>query len=170
MASTSSGSGEPSRLDRELMELLQELRVVLPGVQVLFAFLLTVPFAARFGRISDFQRVLFFVAFLSTAASATLLMAPGVQHRLRFRRYDKEALLRSSNRLIVAGTALLAVAMTCALLLVSDLVVDRVTAIVATAAVVVLIAGTWYVAPLRRGIPDDLTPSVSGSEPRETRA
>ncbi len=149
------GSGEPSRLDRELMELLQELRVVLPGVQVMFAFLLTVPFSTRFARIDDFHRILFFAAFVATAGSGAFLMAPGVQHRLRFRRYDKEALLRSANRLTLVGTALLSVALACATLLVTDLVVDRLTAVIATVAVTGVIGITWYLLPLLRAVPDD---------------
>ncbi len=170
-ADSDPGSGEPSRLDRELIELLQELRVVLPGVQVMFAFLLTVPFATGFQRVDEFHRVLFFAAFVTTAGSAAFLMAPGVQHRVHFRRYDKEALLRSANRLTVVGTALLAVALACATLLVTDLVVDRLTAIVATIAVSVVVAGTWYLLPLLRAVPDEdsLTEAPPIGEPAVTR-
>src|ERR671918_1181467 len=92
-----------SRLDRELMELLNELRVALPGIQVLFAFLFTVPFTTRFGDLTDFQRTVFFVAFLAAAAATVLLIAPTANHRLRWRERDKEALLRRANIMMIAG-------------------------------------------------------------------
>src|SRR3954463_10460911 len=99
-------------LDRELIELLNELRVALPGVQVLFAFLLAVPFANGWTRVTELQRDLFFVAFLATAASSILLIAPSSYHRLRWREGDKEQMLRTSNRLAIAGTVFLAIGMT----------------------------------------------------------
>src|SRR3954467_8380812 len=86
-------------LDRELIELLNELRVVLPGVQVLFAFLLAVPFANGWTGVTELQRDVFFVAFIATAASSILLIAPSSYHRLRWREGDKEQMLRTSNRL-----------------------------------------------------------------------
>ena len=101
-------------LDRELIELLNELRVVLPGVQVLFAFLLAVPFANGWTRVTDLQRDVFFVAFLATAAASILLIAPSVHHRLRWREHDKERILRTPNNLAIAGTSFLAIGMTAA--------------------------------------------------------
>ena len=98
------------RVDRELIELLNELRVVLPGAQVMFAFLLTLPFTGVFARLSDVQRDVFAVAFVCTAAGTALLMAPGTNHRLRFREYDKESMLFWFNRLVLAGSVFLAVA------------------------------------------------------------
>src|SRR5213595_3851650 len=91
------------RADRELIELLNELRVALPGVQVLFAFLLAVPFANGWTRVTDLQRDVFFVAFLATAAASILLIAPSSYHRLRWREGDKEHMLVTSNRLAIAG-------------------------------------------------------------------
>ena len=91
-------------LDRELIELLNELRVVLPGVQVLFAFLLAVPFSSGWTRVTDLQRDVFFLAFICTAAASILLIAPSAYHRLRWREGDKEQMLRTSNRLAIAGT------------------------------------------------------------------
>src|SRR5687767_14240993 len=97
MAETGETKGE--RLDRELVELLQELRVLLPGIQVLFAFLLVVPFNVGFARVTGAERALYFVALMATTVSAILLIAPSARHRARFRDRDKEAVIVSSNRL-----------------------------------------------------------------------
>src|SRR5919109_5578243 len=117
--------GEPQeskseRIDRELVELLQELRVALPGVQVLFAFLLTVPFAQGFTSTTSFQRDLFFAVLSLTALSAALLIAPSAWHRLHFRQKDKEHLIVTSNRLAIAGLGFLALAMIGAVMLIAD--------------------------------------------------
>jgi hypothetical protein len=138
------------RLDRELIELLNELRVALPGVQVLFAFLLTVPFTNRFAQVNDLQKDMFLVSLISTALGSILLIAPTAHHRIRFRERDKEALLRTANRLAIAGTVLLAVAMTSAVFFVTDFlfratVTALVTGLVAGAFVVL-----WYALPLWR--------------------
>src|SRR6184192_1135385 len=100
------------RHNRELIELLNELRVALPGVQVLFAFLLAVPFANGFPRLGKTDRDIFFVAFIATALSTVLLIAPSSYHRLRWRRHDKERMLKVSNNLTIGGLALLAIAIT----------------------------------------------------------
>ncbi|HET6771316.1 MAG TPA: DUF6328 family protein [Actinomycetota bacterium] len=92
------------RVDRELIELLNELRVALPGVQVLFAFLLTVPFAQRFSQVSGLQRAVYFVALLATAVASVLFITPTAYHRLRWREPDKEQMLFTANRLTIAGT------------------------------------------------------------------
>src|SRR5438445_13719808 len=94
--------GEKQRVDRELIELLNELRVALPGVQVLFAFLLIVPFSQGFAKVSSAQRAVFFAAFLCTAIATALLIAPSSYHRIHFRRHDKERMLITSNRLALA--------------------------------------------------------------------
>src|SRR5689334_23690832 len=91
------------RINRELIELLNELRVALPGVQVLFAFLLGVPFTQRFGRVSDLQKDVYFLTFLCAAAATALLIAPSTYHRMDWRRGDKEHLLVVSNRLVLSG-------------------------------------------------------------------
>ena len=96
--STGTTAEEPSRLDRELIELLNELRVALPGVQVLFAFLLTVPFSQRFAQTTEFQRDVYFSALMSVAVATALLITPSAFHRIRFRRRDKAYLLRVANR------------------------------------------------------------------------
>src|SRR3954471_13947215 len=100
---------EKERLDRELIELLNELRVALPGVQVLFAFLLGLPFTQRFEQIDGATEVMYVVSLVSAAAASAFLIAPSAHHRLRWRSRDKERLLRTSNRQAIAGTALLAV-------------------------------------------------------------
>jgi predicted membrane channel-forming protein YqfA (hemolysin III family) len=140
---------DESRLDRELIELLNELRVALPGVQILFAFLLTVPFNNRFERVTDLQRDVYFVAFLLTLASTTLLMAPTAYHRLRWRQHDKEKLLRVSNRLAIAGIALLALAMTASIFFVTDFLFESYAAALVSAGAAVMIALFWFVLPLR---------------------
>lgn len=140
--------GEESRLDRELVELLQELRVILPGVQVLFAFLLTVPFSQRFGQTTSTERAVFFVAFMSTAASAVLLMVPAVWHRLRFRERDKEDLIRGSTNLTIAATVALAIAMTAVVFLIAEVLYGLTAGIVTASIVAALIVVLWYVSPL----------------------
>jgi amino acid transporter len=132
------------RADRELIELLNELRVVLPGITVLLAFLLAVPFAKGWPRVTDFQRNVFVVAFLSTAVSVALLTAPSSYHRLRFRQGNKERMVRIGNRLSIAGIAASAVSLLAVVVLVMDFVVSRNAAIAAAAALFVVIAVLWY--------------------------
>ena len=141
---------EPEDLDRELIELLNELRVALPGVQVLFAFLLAVPFQSRWDEVTRVQRLSFSVALLATTIGSVLLIAPSAYHRLRWRAHDKEQMLRTANRLAIAGTAFLALGMSAAVLLVTDLVYDLVVASVATALAAGLFAWFWYGLPLWR--------------------
>ena len=132
------------RADRELIELLNELRVVLPGVTVLLAFLLAVPFAKGWTRVTEFQRNVFVVAFLSTAVSVALLTAPSSYHRLRFRQGNKERIVKIGNRLTLAGIAASAVSLLAVVVLVMDFVVSRNAAIAAAAALFVVIAVLWY--------------------------
>src|SRR3954462_6088870 len=120
---------DTERLDRNLIELLQEVRVVQTGVQVLFAFLLTVPFSARFDQITDFQRGAYFAALVGTAAASVLLIAPTSVHRILFRRGQKEYMVELSNRLAIGGLLSLAVAMVAAMLLVSDVMFGMAVAI-----------------------------------------
>jgi uncharacterized membrane protein len=132
------------RADRELIELLNELRVVLPGVTVLLAFLLAVPFANGWTRVTRFQRDVFVVAFLATAVSVALLTAPSSYHRLRFRLGDKERIVRIGNRLTIAGIAASAVSLLAVVVLVMDSVVSRGAAVAAAAALFAVIAVLWY--------------------------
>lgn len=138
------------RVSRELIELLNELRVALPGVQVLFAFLLAVPFAQGFTRVTDFQRALFFVVMVLTAVSAALLIAPSAWHRLRFRQRDKERILRASNKMSIAGLGFLALAMTGAVMLIADFIYSPTLTIVSGAAAGLVFVVLWYVLPLVR--------------------
>ena len=140
------------RLDRELIELLNELRVVLPGVQVLFAFLLAVPFTQRFERVTELQRDVFTVSLVCTALGTAFLIAPSSFHRLRFRKHDKERLLVTGNRLAIAGTAFLALAMSTALFVVIDMIYHHLVAAALTGAVAAAFAWLWYGLPLRRSI------------------
>jgi amino acid transporter len=132
------------RADRELIELLNELRVVLPGVTVLLAFLLAVPFANGWTRVTGFQRDVFVVAFLSTAVSVALLTAPSSYHRLRFRHGNKERIVRIGNRLTIAGIVASAVSLLAVVVLVMDSVVSKGAAIAAAAALFAVIAVLWY--------------------------
>jgi Family of unknown function (DUF6328) len=140
---------EFERYDRNLTELLGELRVALPGVQVLFAFLLVVPFNQRFGTVSTFERDLYLVTLLLTLAACVLLIAPTIVHRLHFRLGDKAYVVRAANRLMIAGLTVFAAAMTMAVLLVTDYLFDAVVAAVATAAVVAGFATVWFLLPIR---------------------
>lgn len=142
--------GEQSRLDRELIELLNELRVVLPGVQVLFAFLLTVPFTNRFGEITDVQRHVYFGVLLLAAGATALFLTPTAFHRIRFRRRDKEALLQLGNRMVIVGMAALAVAVAASVFLIADLLFSRAFAVTAGAGAAGFFAAFWYALPLVR--------------------
>ncbi len=141
---------EEERLDRNLSELLQELRVALPGVQVLFAFLLAVPFQQNFSKISDFEKDVYFATLLLTALSAALLIAPSAYHRITFRYQQKHRLVFISNRLAIAGLITLALAMTCAILLITHLLFGTTMTIVTTVAVVAVFVVLWAVLPLKR--------------------
>jgi amino acid transporter len=132
------------RADRELIELLNELRVVLPGITVLLAFLLAVPFAKGWPRTTTFQRDVFVVAFLATAVSVALLTAPSSYHRLRFRQGNKERMVKIGNRLSIAGLAASAVSLLAVVVLVMDYVISREAAIAAAASLFVVIAVLWY--------------------------
>ena len=141
---------ESERLDRNLQEMLGELRVALPGVQVLFAFLLVVPFNQRFVEVTQFQKTVFFATLLCTAASTVCLIAPTTHHRLEFRQQDKQRIVQTGNRIVVLGLFLLAVAMTGAVLFVTDFLYSSTTTIVAAGGVGAAFLLLWYAIPLRR--------------------
>ena len=142
------------RADRELIELLNELRVVLPGITVLLGFLLAVPFAKGWARVTEFQRDVFVVAFLSTAVAIALLAAPSSYHRLRFRHGNKEHLVKIGNRLAIAGIAAAAVSLLAVVVLVMDYVVSRGAAIAAAASLFAVVALLWYGLPLAAALRD----------------
>ena len=138
------------RVNRELIELLNELRVALPGVQVLFAFLLAVPFSQRFAETTEPQRDGFMVALLATLAGSVFLIAPTAYHRIRFRDRDKEELLQISNVFAIVGVACLAVGMTAVVFLVTDMIFKGTVTTVVTALTAALFATVWFVLPLVR--------------------
>ena len=143
------------RLDRELIELVNELRVALPGVQVLFAFLLVLPFQQRFERLSDLDRDVYFVALMAAMVATALLIAPSVFHRIRFRDSDKEWLIQLSNRLALAGTFFIAVAMVCTVFVITDVLFGGWQATTATIASAAVFGGFWYGIGLYREVRAD---------------
>jgi Family of unknown function (DUF6328) len=152
MANRSSGreESEGERLDRNLSELLQELRVALPGVQVLFAFLLAVPFQQNFTKITPFQERVYFATLLLTALSAALLISPSAYHRMTFRMQQKDHLIFLANKLAIAGLACLALAMTGAIMLITDVLFGTAATIFFSAAALAVFVLLWYALPLRR--------------------
>jgi hypothetical protein len=153
------GSGreesEMERLDRNLSELLQELRVALPGVQVLFAFLLTIPFSQRFQQLTTAQERIYLGILLATTVSAVLLIAPSAYHRINFRQQDKGRLVFLSNTLAIVGLAFLALAMTGVVLLVTDFLFATPVTVVCTTLATLMFALFWYALPLRRRVRSD---------------
>ena len=141
---------EHERLNRQLDQLLNELRVAMPGVQVLFAFLLAVPFQQRFAQVTEFQRMTYFVTLLASAAASAFFIAPTAYHRLVFKERDKPTLVRISSKLAVAGLVCLAVAMNGAVLLVSDLLFEKTTVTVTVVAMGALYIALWFVLGLTR--------------------
>jgi hypothetical protein len=144
------GEDKSERLDRELIELLNELRVALPGVQVLFGFLLTVPFSQGWSRVTPTERRVFFATFICTAIATALLIAPSAQHRILWRARDKEALLKRANALALGGTVFLAAAITGTVWVVSDLIYNQAPTAIVTAGVAGILAWFWFAAPLIR--------------------
>ena len=128
----------------ELIELLNELRVVLPGVQVLFAFLLTIPFTGRFGQLTSVQEGAFSIAFLSAAVALVLLMTPTAYHRMRFRAGDEEWMLHLSNRLTLGGLGCVAVALVASVYLVTDVVRSGPVSIGIAAVLGVALTWLWF--------------------------
>jgi hypothetical protein len=136
------------RLDRNLGELLQELRVALPGVQLLFGFLLAVPFAPNFEEVTEFQKSIYLTTLLLTSISTALFIAPTAFHRFTFRLQQKERLVRIGNRLAISGIAALGLAMTCAVMLVTDFLYGTVATIVVASLVFSMFVGFWILLPL----------------------
>jgi hypothetical protein len=138
------------RVDRELIELLNELRVALPGVQVLFAFLLVVPFQQGFATISDVARLVYFAGLASAAVAIAFLIAPASYHRLNLRRGvdQKEQMLLVNNKLVIIGTIFLALGMTCSMFVIADILFGVGAAVIAAGAVALLTATLWYGLPL----------------------
>ncbi len=154
MASVSSGDprheSEAARDDRELAELLQELRVTGLGVQVLFGFLLSLPFTARFVTLSHLQRDLYVVSLLLAAVATALLLGPVAYHRLVFRRHQKERLVRAANVMAICGLAAVGLAISAAVLLVISYVDRGLPVALITVFVVCMFGGLWFILPLAR--------------------
>jgi hypothetical protein len=147
---------EKARVDRELIELLNEIRVALPGIQVLFAFLLILPFQSGFDSIDAVDRAVLLAALVASAVASILLIAPSIYHRLNFRRKNKERMLFDANGLLVAGTACTGAAMILAVYLVVDVVAGAVVALIATGGIGAALLALWLALPLvRRREPDD---------------
>jgi hypothetical protein len=143
-------SKEERKRDRQMIELLNELRVALPGVQILFAFLLTVPFSMRFAELTLFQRDVYYVTLVATVLCTACLIAPSAAHRLRFHQSERAWIVESANKLTIVGLALLAVALGGAMLLVTDIMFDGARVWVYTGAVWAFIVGMWFLRPLAR--------------------
>ena len=143
---------EERRRDRQMIELLNELRVALPGVQILFAFLFTVPFSVRFEKLTAFQRDVYYVTLLATALSTACLIAPSAAHRLRFHQGERIWIVESANKLLITGLAILAVALVCSVLLITDVMFDGARVWIYTGAVAIAIVGLWFVRPLARHV------------------
>jgi len=146
---------EQERLNRQLLELLNELRVALPGVQVLFAFLLAVPFQNRFSQATNLERYVYLVTLLASAAATALLIAPTSYHRLLWRRGYRPEIIRRGARALVAGLACLAVAMIGAVFLVVDFLFADDTAIAVGVVTACLFGALWFAIPLARRLSDD---------------
>ena len=141
---------EEERADRNLSDLLQELRVALPGVQVLFAFLLTVPFTNRFTTLTDFQEKLYFGILISVTLATVMLVAPTAGHRILFRRQQKEFIVTLANNLSLIGLLLVALAMCGVVTLISDYLFGTTTAVLSTTGIALAFIGFWFVGPLLR--------------------
>jgi hypothetical protein len=135
---------EQERLNRQMTELLTELRVAMPGVQVLFAFLLSVPFQQRFQTVTSFQRHVYFVTLLAAAAATALFIAPSAYHRIAFQQHEKPNIIRIGTRQFICGLIALAVAMNGAVLLVTDVLFQAPTVIVTVVLVVSLFGWLWF--------------------------
>jgi Family of unknown function (DUF6328) len=145
------GEDEQERGAREFIELLQELRVVLPGVQVLFAFLLTVPFTQRFNELTVLQQYVFFATLVCTAASAALLIAPSAHHRLLWRWRQHERRLRIGNILSITALIFLVPGMTGTFFVVTDLLFGLPIALVVTVVLSAAFISLWFILPLLYG-------------------
>ncbi|GAA1204036.1 DUF6328 family protein [Pseudonocardia alaniniphila] len=143
------GEGPLQRADRNMIELLQELRVAQTGVQILFAFLLSLSFTDRFARLDEMQRWTYIVTLLLSVITAGLLVAPAAAHRMTFRRGVKQQTVQLGHRLFTTGLATLALTLTGSVLLVLDVATSDEIAVPVASAVGVILLGLWFVLPLR---------------------
>lgn len=145
---------EREELEQEHSELFDELRAVIPGAEVLFAFLLTAPFSERFDRLNERQRGVYFFVFLAAGLALVLLLAPSVFHRVRFRQGDKDALLRVANREAIAALVVMSVSLPAAVFLVTDILHGPGWAAVCGGTAVLTAALVWWAVPIRRRLAD----------------
>jgi hypothetical protein len=143
------------RVDRELIELLNGLRVLLPGVQVLLAFLLTVPFSSGFADTTDTERIVYFVTVLLTVGATAALTMPAAYHRIRFREGDKERMLQLSNASAIVGLVLLTFAMASVVFLITNRLYGVAAAIPVSLVVLVVLGFTWFAVPLLRKVEEN---------------
>ena len=148
--------GERSKevLDQEWAELVEEHRLAMPGVQVLFAFLLILPFQNRFESLSTQQEYVYYAALLCATAAIVLLITPTAAHRIRWRQQDKEALLVMSTRAAIAATVFIAAAMTASVYLITDLVFGEPATVIVSSLVAAAFVTFWYAFPLYRRFTD----------------
>jgi Family of unknown function (DUF6328) len=149
------GETEAERRDRNLLLMMQELRVSFPGVQILFAFLLVVPFQSGWSDASEPEKVVYFVALLATAAASICFIAPTARHRIRFRDQDLDWVIRSSNRIMIIGLWFLGAALVVCILLITMVVFSTPAAIVVAAFATAAVGWTWFAMPLRRQVERD---------------
>jgi hypothetical protein len=141
---------EERKRDRQMLELLNELRIALPGVQILFAFLLTVPFSMRFDGLTPLQRNVYYTTLIAATLSAACLIAPSAAHRLRFHQRDRAWIVESANRLMIGGLVFLAIALSCSVLLITDLMFGGARVWIFSGAMALVIAGLWFGRPIAR--------------------
>jgi hypothetical protein len=141
-------------LDQEWGELVEEHRLAMPGVQVLFAFLLILPFQGRFEQLTRNQELVYYSALLCATAAIVLLITPTAAHRIRWRKRDKEALLRMSTRTAIAATVFIAAAMTASVYLITDVLFGRPATVIVASVVAAAFVGFWYAFPLYRRLKD----------------
>ena len=156
------GETAGERSDRNFDDLLQEVRVAQTGVQILFAFLLTLPFSARFGATSELDRVVYVITLLASAAAGAFLIAPVSYHRLLFRMGKKEELVRNASRMAICGVACILIAIVGAVFLVLDVVYGMALAVTGASGFLVLAAILWFALPLRHRLGPHAATSLSG--------
>jgi hypothetical protein len=144
-------SEDEEQRDRQLLELLNELRIALPGVQILFAFLLAVPFQQGFAKVTETQKDLYFGTLLATCAATICLIAPSAMHRVRFHQRDRAFLIEAAHKYLIAGLGFLGIAIVLAVILISDYLYDGMIVWLAPHAVALAIAAVWFGRPLARG-------------------
>jgi hypothetical protein len=144
---------EQQKQDRQMIELLNELRVALPGVQLLFGFLLTVPFAQGFKRVNGFEKAVFYATLLCTAVSTVCLIAPSATHRLRFHQGDRAYVIETAHKYTIAGLVFLALAIVGAIVMITDVLYNGAAIFAFPALIALLLVGIWFVRPLARGGP-----------------